>query len=148
MHRALPLALTAGSVAWVALLLLAPVTTAAAFAYDIAAGICHQRPERSFHLSGVPLPVCARCFGLYVSGAIAATAASVFRRDRRWSADARTARRTFAIAALPTFITVALEWLGSASPSNIVRAVAALPLGAAAGWIVVRMLLAESAPDP
>ena len=27
--------------------------------------ICHQIPERSFHLFGVALPVCHRCLGLY-----------------------------------------------------------------------------------
>ena len=41
-----------------------------------AAGrVCHQRPERSFHVAGVQLPVCARCTGLYVSGAAGALAA-------------------------------------------------------------------------
>ncbi len=28
--------------------------------------ICHQDPARSFWLAGVPLPVCARCFGIYL----------------------------------------------------------------------------------
>lgn len=27
---------------------------------------CHQRPERSFHYKGKPLPLCARCTGLAV----------------------------------------------------------------------------------
>jgi uncharacterized membrane protein len=27
--------------------------------------ICHQLPERTFHLCGSPLTVCARCFGIY-----------------------------------------------------------------------------------
>lgn len=145
MTRALPAALAAGALLWVVLLVAAPLTSAARFTYDIASGICHQRPERSFHLAGTPLPVCARCLGLYVSGAIAALAAFVAGGAERWSLDARQARLLFAVAALPTLATVALERLGVASPSNIVRAISALPLGGAAGWTFVRMLRAEQA---
>jgi uncharacterized membrane protein len=29
--------------------------------------LCHQQPERSFHLSGVPMAVCSRCFGIYTA---------------------------------------------------------------------------------
>ena len=143
MHRVLPAALTAGAFIWLALLLAAPLVAALAFIYDIAAGVCHQRPERSFHLAGVPLPVCARCFGLYLSGAAGALAA--WGAPRPWLLDAGRARIIFAAAALPTVVTVALEWLGLGLPSNVVRAVASLPLGAAAGWIFVRMLRDESA---
>ena len=32
--------------------------------------VCHQRPERSFFVDGHQLPVCARCTGLYLSGAL------------------------------------------------------------------------------
>ena len=38
--------------------------------FAVGAVICHQRPERSFFLDGHQLPVCARCTGLYLSGAI------------------------------------------------------------------------------
>jgi hypothetical protein len=43
-----------------------------------------------------------------------------------------------AIAAVPTATTLALEWAGLAAPSNVVRAVAALPLGAAIAFVMVR----------
>lgn len=32
--------------------------------------ICHQRPERSFWIYGMPVAVCARCLGIYVGAAI------------------------------------------------------------------------------
>ncbi len=32
--------------------------------------VCHQRPERSFFISGVPVAVCARCLGMYVGAAV------------------------------------------------------------------------------
>ncbi len=155
MHRALPAALTAVAVVWLGLLLLAPlVPREASLVYQFASGVCHQRPERSFSLAGAQLPVCARCFGLYLSGAIAAAAAYLARLRRpasarlRLTASARQARILFAVAAAPTVLTVAAEWIGIASPSNLARAVASLPLGAAAGWLFVRMLLAEAGRHP
>jgi hypothetical protein len=43
-------------------------------------------------------------------------------------------------------VTLALEWSGAQRPGNLARAVAALPLGAAGGWVCVRALRAEAAP--
>ena len=37
---------------------------------SVSSRICHQRPERSFAIAGIQMPVCARCSGLYVSGAL------------------------------------------------------------------------------
>src|SRR5580765_8805054 len=49
------------------------VDTAFAFVvYRIGRLICHQRPERSFHLAGAQLPVCARCTGVYAGAALMA----------------------------------------------------------------------------
>jgi uncharacterized membrane protein len=30
--------------------------------------LCHQDPARSFWIAGQPLPVCARCLGIYIGG--------------------------------------------------------------------------------
>ncbi len=150
MHR-LAVALTAGAVAWVALLVLAAAAaahgTASPFVlltYQAAGLVCHQRPERSFHLAGVPLAVCARCFGLYAAataGALFAWRGSTRARDVR----ARTARLLLAITAMPTALTVAGEWLQLLHPSSAARALAALPLGAAAGWLIVTLMRADDA---
>jgi uncharacterized membrane protein len=131
------------------MLLLAPfalqggpgVSTAAVFLYHGASLICHQRPERSFHLAAVQLPVCARCTGLYMSGAAGALVAWA-----GWQRPAvpRGTRTILIVLAMPTALTFAAELVGLAHPSNTVRAVAALPLGAAAGWIFVRSLRAEA----
>jgi uncharacterized membrane protein len=145
--------LTLGALAWSVILLTAPyaltsgnprLVAAAAAVYNGAGLICHQRAERSFHLAGVQQPVCARCAGLYLSGAAGALAAWLaWRRPRT----PRRTRTILVLAALPTVLSVAIEFFGLAHPSNIVRAVCALPLGVAAGWIFVRSLRAE-APDP
>jgi uncharacterized membrane protein len=117
------------------------LATASAFMYDGAGLICHQRSERSFHIGGVQQPVCARCTGLYWSGAAGAVAAWIGWR-RRPRAPLRT-RAVLMAAAVPTAVTVALEVASLAHPSNVMRALAALPLGAAAGWVFVRSLRAE-----
>ena len=143
-RKVLPVALAALGVVWVALLVLAPFAPRqTVLVYEFAGRICHQRPERSFHLAGTPLPVCARCFGLYASGTVAAVTALVLAAGkgvRGW----RHARLVFAAASAPTVVTLAVEQFGLASPSNAARALASLPLGAAAGWLFVRMLLVEA----
>jgi uncharacterized membrane protein len=145
--------LTLGALAWSAILFIAPyaltsghprLVAAAAGVYSGAGLICHQRAERSFHLAGVQQPVCARCAGLYVSGAAGALAAWI--ASRRPRAPRRT-RMVLVLTAAPTVLTVVIEFVGLAHPSNIVRAVCALPLGAAAAWVFVRSLRAEAA-DP
>jgi uncharacterized membrane protein len=146
----LAVTLTAGALLWAAALLLAPFalhassssSAAAAVLYEMASRICHQRPERSFHLAGVQLPVCARCIGLYVSGAAAALAASI---GPGAVGSAVTTRNLLLLAAVPTAATVGIEIAGFAHTTNIVRALSALPLGAAAGWIFIRSLRAEAA---
>ena len=66
----LAVAVTCASLAWVTMIVTAPVALSRArvpvftlSAYQAGSLVCHQRPERSFHLAGVQLPVCARCFG-------------------------------------------------------------------------------------
>ena len=148
-----PLTLTAlllVSVAWVAALAAAPGAGArvgrpgahfAAAMYAAGSLICHQRPERSFHLDGAQLPVCARCAGLYagvslgVIGWIVVAGAGRRSSSRAsyWTARVRT---VLTVMAIPTLATVVTAWLGLWDPGNVVRAVLAVPLGAAAGGIV------------
>jgi uncharacterized membrane protein len=46
--------------------------TAAAAIYRTFSFVCHQIPERSFHLAGHKFGVCSRCTGLYSGFALAA----------------------------------------------------------------------------
>jgi hypothetical protein len=152
-HRILAAVLAAGALLWSGVLFLAPfalvggnprLSAAAALVYRGAGLICHQRPERSFHLAGIQQPVCARCLGLYVSGAAAALAAWIAGRGRVLSS--RRARWLLAAAGAPTLATVGLEFFHVVYPSSATRALCALPLGAAAGWIFISSLLGEDPP--
>jgi uncharacterized membrane protein len=109
--------------------------------YVAASRVCHQRPERSFHTAGVQWPVCGRCAGLYLSAPIGALAAWLARRR----APRMRAPFWLAIAALPTALTLGLEWLDLAHVTNVDRALAALPLGAAIAFIVVAVAERELA---
>jgi uncharacterized membrane protein len=92
--------------------------------------VCHQRPDRSFHLGASQLPVCARCLGLYGGGAVglAAWAVTSVRRP--------AAVRLLVASGLPTGVTVASAWLGTGDPANAWRALLAVPLGIAGGLVV------------
>ena len=121
------------------------VPYAAAFGvYGIGAWICHQRPDRSFHLWAMQMPVCARCAGIYAGGAVAAMSAYVAVRFRRAGTTPLKPRRpsyarsVLMAAALPTLVTLIFEWVGGGTPSNAVRALAGLPIGAAIAWMVLR----------
>jgi uncharacterized membrane protein len=132
-------------VAWAAAILLAPIAflsqsrvlaLPAIIIYEIGGRVCHQIDARSFHFDVCQLPVCARCTGLYVSAAAGAVAGL-------WAASSipgARARRILLLCAMPTGLTWGLEMAGLAHPSNIVRAVAALPLGCAVAWMVVTTL--------
>jgi hypothetical protein len=189
MAERLQTVLAGTAMTWLLLLLVspswAPVTgdermgaaaVTAAIVHRIGAQVCHQRPDRSFHLHGRPLAVCGRCTGVYASGAVGLLAGSLRRRRRREVDHARTparedaiARRhgaagadhgaprsgsqarahrvtldrragVLALAAAPTLLTWASEVVGLWNPGTPVRALAALPLGATAGWLIARAL--------
>ena len=136
------LALTIAAILWTGLLVASPAALStralavpSATVYALSSRICHQRSERSFHVAGAQMPVCGRCFGLYVAGALGAVLAWGSRRI-----PGERTRLILVLAALPTAITWSLEAAGVAGFSNVSRAAAALPLGAVAGWVFVQML--------
>ncbi len=80
----------AASAAWAVLLVATPFLASRAHAspiasalivvvYGIGSLVCHQLPERSYHLWTAQMPVCARCAGIYF-GAVVGAVAGAFRR--------------------------------------------------------------------
>jgi uncharacterized membrane protein len=105
--------------------------------YSIGHVVCHQLPQRSFHLWNVALPVCARCTGIYVAAAAVAVATAITGRRRLAEARSAKADRTVLLLALiPTGATLVFEWTTGITPSNLIRALAGLPLGAAVAWAI------------
>lgn len=142
-------AFVAAAVAWAIALPLTPLAASrphpgialfgfAYGAYAIGSVICHQIPARSFHLWSAPLPVCARCTGIYLGAAITAIAGVRLTPHAMDGVDARTAlfRRVLLLAVLPTAATLVYEWTTGVTPANVVRALAGAPIGAAVAWII------------
>jgi uncharacterized membrane protein len=147
------------AVLWAAVVVAAPfgveaasheVRVATALTYFGAGYICHQRPERSFQLGGHQLPVCARCTGLYLAAPFGLAGAWLM--GRRRGADDRTYRWwrvVIVAAAVPTAVSVGLEWIGGPGLSNNVsRALTALPLGATLAAVVGAAVLGHFGPGP
>jgi uncharacterized membrane protein len=145
-RRILTLAFVFATLAWAGSLLAAPYVLTHAATGPLAARvagllyvaggfICHQAPERSFHLWGVQLPVCARCLGLYAAAPLGAVLPLV---PLRWTHGIYlrvSLRAALAITVLPTLLTIGIEQAGLASVSGWARAVSAAPLAVAVAWI-------------
>ena len=109
--------------------------------YGLGSFICHQLPERSFHLAGFQLPVCARCVGIYLGVSGGAACAWMWHGSRAFPPmTSRDMRWVVAVAAAPTLLTVALETVGVWFPSNNARALAGVPLGGLVGLVVMNAL--------
>jgi hypothetical protein len=141
----------AGSVAWAAAIPTAAVAAAqpapgaftyacALLVYAIGSLVCHQLPERSFHLWTRQLPVCARCTGIYVGAAIGSLAALAIPAR---GIGAGVERAIVLAACVPTAATLAFEWTTGVTPSNPARAAAGAALGAPIAWLVTRFLTAS-----
>ncbi len=153
--------LLAGTIAWAVGLLAAPfvlthggftpaAVRAAVVTYALGGIVCHQRPDRSFDAWGLPLPVCARCTGLYAAAPLGVLlgltlGTSPWRRSRRALFD--QARLDLMVAALPTAMTVGAEYVLGVPIAGWLRAVTAAPLALAVGWLVVAALRGELTPE-
>ncbi|HEX3646156.1 MAG TPA: DUF2085 domain-containing protein [Vicinamibacterales bacterium] len=140
--------LVAATMTWAGLLVVTPLLASRPHAspiasalilavYGIGSLICHQLPERSYHIWTAQMPVCARCAGIYfgaVAGAIAGLA-----RTGAVGARARTPgpRTILALAMTPTLVTLVYEWTTGDMPAHAIRAAAGAPIGCAVAWLVV-----------
>jgi len=88
--------------------------------------VCHQRPERSFWIFGIPVAVCARCLGIYLGSAIGL----VLRTSRT------IAMKLLIVAAAINLLDAMAEFAGLHGNWMLVRFALGLALGAAGGLVI------------
>lgn len=104
--------------------------------------VCHQRPERSFHLASIPFPVCARCTGIYLGSACVAVRAL---RSQLGPVNVfGSPGALLGASGVPAAATLSYEWLTGLVPSNAVRAATGLPLGVVVTFLIVALLDSEA----
>jgi len=97
-------------------------------------GVCHQIPERSFHLWGEPTACCARCLGVY-AGFLIGTA--VFPLARNGLTGGFPSPRILGAAVVPAVMDFVLARLGIFDSGNLVRAITGLIPGAVASFYLL-----------
>jgi uncharacterized membrane protein len=108
---------------WLGLAALAPVLATAGHGvlasavYALHRPLCHQRPERSFHLLGEKMACCERCFAIYGGAALFGLAFFTLRglRPLAWS--------RFVLCCLPMAVDGVTQLLGLRESNSALRVV-------------------------
>jgi uncharacterized membrane protein len=134
----------AGALVWLGLIIVAPLALAHGYnffaltIYQAFSFLCHQIPERSFHIEGHSFAVCARCTGLYTGFAMGVLVYPLTRPLRQLE----TPRRLWLLAAaVPTLIDWALGFFGFWENTHLSRFATGALLGAVCAFYVVPGLL-------
>jgi len=135
---------TAIALTIIGLIIVAPLAQAyehpsfASAIYKAFSFVCHQIPERSFHLAGHQFGVCSRCTGLYSGFAVAALIYPLARSLKRTD----TPRRLWLILApVPLAIDFGLTYFGIWPNTHFSRFSTGALLGAVAVFYVMPGLI-------
>lgn len=123
-RRRVAYVLTAGATLWC-------LATLVPAAHPLFGLVCHQIPDRSFAVHGVPLPVCARCTGLYFGFLLGslALAASIGLAPQRCAVPPR--RSVLLTAAIPALVEGGAEISGLWAGLPVARAMTGAVFGLA-----------------
>ena len=95
--------------------------------------MCHGIPHRCLTIFGTPMPICARCFGIYSGFLMGLTLFPMF----KWMSE-RLMRIILAVAAVPILIDGLTQAAGLRESTNPLRLATGLTIGAAFGlWVLV-----------
>jgi uncharacterized membrane protein len=138
------LAVTLISLGVVGLIISAPLaqshgqTQFAAAIYQAFSYVCHQIPERSFHLAGNKFAVCSRCTGLYVGFAFATLGYPLFRSLKRTD----TPRVIWLLlSAVPLVVDFSLTYFGFWQNTHLTRFTTGALFGSIAAIFIVPGLI-------
>jgi uncharacterized membrane protein len=133
-------ALVAVTALWLGAVLAAPVfvSSGRVFAgttiYAAFAAVCHQRAERSFHIDGLPLAVCARCAGIYAGFALGL---ALYPLMRRIDDERMPQLKWLLLAAAPMVVDFSLGLIGLVENTHLSRALTGALGGSIAVFYVV-----------
>lgn len=96
--------------------------------------VCHQIPERSFHIFGHPFAVCARCTGIYAGVTLGFLVYPLFRSLRNPESPARI---WLLLAPIPTGIDFMLEFTGIWHNTHYSRLLTGMILGIGCAFFIV-----------
>jgi uncharacterized membrane protein len=100
---------------WTGLIILAPFLIASkvhlfnylgTIIYFFMDPVCHQLPQRSLFLASLPMPVCARCFSIYLTGVFIFLWQLFSKKRTPWSL------KKYLYFALPVAVEILTEKLG------------------------------------
>ncbi len=111
-------------------------------AWFLLSGLCHQLPEHSLTFGGLPLPLCARCTGLFTGAALTFLILWAVDRGRTGGLDGRLAALMGLLGA--AWLVDGVNSLGSFwrsrpflyPPSNALRLATGLGMGFAVGTLL------------
>ena len=113
--------------------LVAEASTAAAVPlYTAFSWVCHQRPQRTWHLGAYPLAVCVRCLGIY-TGALAGAVSGLRFSQPLWAS---------------SMALLGVEWLAEALGGHAAPALVRFAVGAVAGFFLIPALWGNTASIP
>jgi uncharacterized membrane protein len=124
----------------VALIVAAPIaasqghTAIAAAIYNTFSYLCHQIPERSFHIGGLQFAVCSRCTGLYAGFAFATLGYPLFKSLKRIDTPPII---WLLLAAVPLAIDFALGYFSIWQNNHFSRFTTGALLGAVAAVFII-----------
>ncbi len=105
--------------------------------------ICHQRPERCYYVNGKPMPICSRCFGVYL-GVILGMFIP-FLISNIYLFDVKNMYILFILGLIPMAIDGGTQFFGIRKSNNHLRFITGLLAGIVVGilfhWIIYKILV-------
>lgn len=99
--------------------------------------ICHHLPERTLTVFDTPLPVCARCSGIWLGWIAVSPLGFLFEKRHRSCSCLRALRPGLLVCATYCAAAALSEHLQWVALSNLERLLLGLPLGIAAGLALI-----------
>jgi len=127
-------------ITWLLLILVPPIAKANGYTnfstplYSFFSFICHQMPDRSFHIEGEKFGVCSRCFGVYFG---LVTGFLVYPLWRRIDSIEPISRIWLFLSLVPITIDWSLGFFGVWANTFTSRFITGLILGAACATFIV-----------